>query len=112
MQIITDAAAFDAVADTDLRAILERYADMMDLATIYIIEPGDTLEALEVKRGWPFEDWEFIHHASGWLEAVFIISDDGTGHVVVALDAPSTDQALLMTMIAHAVPADQPEGME
>jgi hypothetical protein len=113
MHIITDAAAFDAVADTDLRAILERYADMMDLATVYIIEPGDTLEALQAKRGWPLEDWEFIlHHETGWLEAVFIISDDGTGHVVIALDAPSTDQALRMTMIAHAVPADQPEGME
>lgn len=111
MKIITDAAALNAVADTDLRAILERYADMMDLATIYIIEPGDTLEALEAKRGWPFECYEFIHHhSSGWLEAVFIISDDGAGHVVLAHDSPDTDQALLMAMMAGAVPADQPEG--
>jgi hypothetical protein len=111
MHIVNDAAAFDAVADTDLRAILERYAEMMELATIYIIEPGDTLEALQAKRGWPLEDWEFIHHhASGWLEAVFIISDDGTGHVVLAHDNAETDQALLMCMIAGAVPADQPEG--
>jgi len=113
MHIITDAAAFDAVADTDLRAILERYADMMDLATIYIIEPGDKLDTLQAKRGWPFEDWEFIHHhASGWLEAVFIISDDGAGHVVLAFDSPATDQDLLMAMVAGAVPADQPEGIE
>jgi len=113
MQIITDAAAFDAVADKDLRAILERYADMMDLATIYIIEPGDTLGALEAKRGWPFECYEHIHHhATDWLEAVVIISDDGAGHVVLAFDSPDTDQDLLMCMIARAVPADQPEGME
>jgi len=113
MQIITDAAAIDAVADTDLRAILERYAEMMDLATIYIIGPGDTLETLEAERGWPFECYEFIHHhVSGWLEGVWIISDDGTGHVVLALDGPDTDQALLMAMLAGAVPADQPEGMD
>jgi hypothetical protein len=113
MKILTQTAAFDAVADTDLRAILERYADMMDLATIYIIEPGDTLGILEAARGWPFECYEFIHHhASGWLEAVFIISDEGSGHVVLAHDSTGTDQALLITMIAGAVPADQPEGSE
>lgn len=56
MKIITDAAACDAVADTDARAILGRYAQMMDLATIYIIEPGDTLEALEAKRGWTLSE--------------------------------------------------------
>lgn len=111
MKIITDAAAINAVTDTDLRAILERYADMMELATIYIVEPGDTLEALEAERGWPFEYYEFIHHhASGWLEGVWIISDDGTGHVVLAFDSPDTDQSLLMTVLAGAVPADQPEG--
>lgn len=111
MKIITDAAAIDAVADTDLRAILGRYADMMDLATIYIIDPGDTLEALQGKRGWPFDCYEFIHHhVSGWLEGVWVISDDGSGHVVLAHDSPNTDQTLLTAMIAGAVPAEQPEG--
>lgn len=113
MKIITDAAAIDAAANADLRAILERYADMMGLATIYIIEPGDTLETLQAKRGWPFECYEFIHHhASGWLEGVWVISDDGTGHVVLAHDSPDTDQTLLTAMISGAVPAEQPEGSE
>ena len=96
MKIITDAAAIDAVADTDLRPILAQYSDLMDLAVIFIVQPGDTLDTLRQARGWPFEDWEFItHHPSGWYEAVFVISQDGAGHVVLLPDHANTDGDLL-----------------
>ena len=66
-----------------------------DLAVIYIIEPGDTLQTLEAARGWPFDCWEFITDRGGWYEAVFIISDDGFGLVLLAEVSQIADQCLM-----------------
>jgi hypothetical protein len=95
MQIIKTVAALNAVTDPSLRPLLARYADMLDLAELFIVELADTLADLELARGWPFEDFEFIHHASGWFEAVFVLGQDGSGHVVFVPDQSDTDQALL-----------------
>ena len=110
MHIITSVAALDAVTDKALRPILAQYRELLDLAALFILEPGDTLDTLHQARGWPFEYWEFIlHHATGWYEAVFVISDDGAGHVVLVPDLPSIDIGLLALCKAHAVPAYQAE---
>jgi len=108
MQIIDTVAALDGLADATLRPIMVRYADaeMMELATIFIVEPGDTLDTLAKERGWPCEGWEFITDHGGWLEGVFIISDDGAGHVVLVPDRADTDSDLLALFKAHAVQAD------
>lgn len=106
MHIIKSVAALDAVTDEALRPILAPYRETRDLAVIFIIEPGDTLRALHQARGWSLEHWEFIlHHTTGWYEAVFVISDDGAGHVVLVPDLPSIDSGLLTLCKAHAVPA-------
>jgi len=52
MQIIKTDAALNAVTDPSLRPILERYADLMELAEIFIVGPTDTLADLEHARGW------------------------------------------------------------
>lgn len=110
MQIITSVAALEAVADQSLRPILSQYRDLMDLAAIFIVQPGDTVDTLRDARGWPFEHWEFImYHAIGWYEAVSVISDDGAGHVVLVPDLPSIDCALLALCKAHALPAERSE---
>lgn len=107
MNIIDSDPALDAVSDPTLRPILERYRDMMDLATIYIVQGHDTLDALAEMRGWPFEDWEFItRHPSGWYEAIFVISQDGAGHVVLLPDNDSTDGDLLSICRQHATNPD------
>jgi hypothetical protein len=107
MHIITSVAALDAVTDENLRPILAQYRELMDLAAIYIVQPGDTPDALHQARGWQLEHWEFIlHHATGWYEAVFVISDDGAGHVVLVPDLPAIDTGLLNLCKAHAVPAE------
>lgn len=95
MKIINCTAALDAVAEPSLQPILDRYRDMMDLAVLYIIEPGDTLAALEAARERPFECWEFIDDHGGWFEAVFIICDDGAGNVILVPDREGIDTALL-----------------
>lgn len=61
MLIITIIAALETVTDLSLRPHLERYADLMDLAQLFIGEPDDTLADQEHARGCLFEDWAFIH---------------------------------------------------
>lgn len=95
MHVITTAAAIDAVTAPPLRAILDRYVEMIELATIYIIEPGDTLDSLAQARGRPFDLWEFIDDRCGWYEAVVVLTDDGAGHVVLIPDRPDIDPELL-----------------
>lgn len=104
MLIIEDAAALEAVADPDLRAILARYSDMIDLATIYIATgPADTQTALEQQRGRPLADWEFITaHPGGWYEIVIVTDDWGAGDVILIPDRVGIDSALLSLCRDHA----------
>lgn len=84
---------------------LQRYREMLEtepLACLYILQPGDTACCLEAVRRRPFEGWEFIDHDDGWYEAVFVISDDGFGHVVLIPDQPETDPDLLAICRAHS----------
>lgn len=102
MQIIDTVAALDGLADASLRPIVAHYATMMDLATLFIVESGDTLDTLALARGWPCEGWEFITDHGGWRQGVFIVSDDGAGHVVLVPDRPDTDAELLALFKEHA----------
>lgn len=108
MLIIRDAAAFEAVADQNLRVILLRYADMMDLATIYVIVgPADTQTCLEQQRERPLADWEFIKmNPGGWYEVVIITDDWGTGDVILIPDRAGIDSALLSLCRDNAEGAD------
>jgi hypothetical protein len=111
MQIIKTVAALEAVSDPTLRPHLERYADMMDLAVVFIVEPTDTLASVEHARGWPFEDFEFLHlHGTSWFEAVFVLDQYGSGHVVFVPDRPDTDPTLLQLCRANSEPAPLPYG--
>ena len=103
MHVIDTEAAIVGVTDPPLRAILDRYVDLMDLAKIFIVQPGDTLASLAVARHQPFEVWEFItSNPGGWYEAVFVLCDDGTGHVVLVPDRPDINPALLDLCRANA----------
>lgn len=97
MLIINEAADLEAVADPDLRAILSRYADLLELATIYIVVgSADTEAALAEKRGRLLADWEFIKvNPGGWYEVVVITCDDGAGDVILIPDRAGIDPALL-----------------
>lgn len=108
MLIINDAAALEAVADPDLRAILSRYADMLELATIYIVVgTADTKAALAEKRRRPLADWEFIKvNPGGWFEVVEITCDDGAGDVILIPDRAGIDPVLLNLCRNNAERAD------
>jgi hypothetical protein len=94
----------DQLADYDL--------DLSELARFVIVDPGDTMPALEAALGYPIAvnpvdgsrlgsagftpSWESIErHPSGWTEIVFILSDDGFGHVILVPDTDGIDAELV-----------------
>ena len=85
--------------------ILQRYAGMLEagpIAWLFVLQPGDCSACLETLRCRSFEVWEFIDREDGWYEAVFIISDDGFGHVVLIPDQPDSALDLLAICKANA----------
>lgn len=108
MLIIRSLSDLDSTLDPTVERLVRERLEMLseyeeDLATIYIIEPGDMLDALAKARGRPFEGWEFIIDHNGWYEAVLIISDDGAGHVVLVPELPSIDPELLDLCRRYAI---------
>jgi len=102
MQIIKTLAALDEVSDPALRPILDRYRELIELATIYIMQQGDSLESLEAARGAPFAGWEFIAAHNGWYEAVIITCDYGDGDIVLVPQIPGIDPELVPLCERHA----------
>lgn len=89
---------------------LERYAALIEtepIAWLFVIQPGDRWSDLEAVRAKPFAAFEFIDSDGEWFEAVFIISDDGFGHIVLIPDQPQIDQELLRTC-CHALAKGSP----
>lgn len=86
-------------ADASLRGLLQFYLPIMteyEMAILFVVQPGDRLRDLNCFRNRPFEGWEFIkRHSGGWYEAVFILSDDGFGHVVLAPQSQGIDAELI-----------------
>ena len=77
---------------------LEHYAALLEadpIACLFVVQVGDSLADLAAVRGRPFADPEFVHRHGGWFEAVFVLSDDGFGHVVFVPDQPDIDPEIL-----------------
>lgn len=82
---------------------LLHYAALLEadpIACLFVVQEGDSLADLAAVRGRPFTDPEFVHRHGGWFEAVFILSDDGFGHVVFVPDQPDIDAELLTLCLA------------
>ncbi|MBA2935311.1 hypothetical protein HZF05_14580 [Sphingomonas sp. CGMCC 1.13654] len=80
--------------------------DLGDLAHFIIVQPGDTLAAVETEAGWPISGeeagFEWVQHHAGWHEAVLILSDDGFGVSLWVPDSLDIDPALLALVRDHA----------
>jgi hypothetical protein len=80
-----------AAAEPNLRPLLAawptRFVDFRTfpldaLGVFHIIEPDDTEAAVETVLGFsPLEGWEAANVHPGWLELIWVVSDDGFGHV-------------------------------
>lgn len=76
--------------------------DLGDLAVFVIVQAGDTPEQAESAIGRPLvRDSHFtllpelIERHGAWLEATFLLSDDGFGLVLLAEQGPAADQRLM-----------------
>lgn len=65
--------------------------DLGELAHFLIVQPGDTLEAIEATLGFPLltHIFEVIIDHGGWSSAVTILSDDGFGVELLVPDDPA-----------------------
>lgn len=94
------ARALSTMTDTTLKRILtdrlEQFAeydgyDLGELAHFLIVQPGDTMDAIEAALGFsPLTSVaELTTDHGGWFEAVFILSDDGFGWVLLVPHDPA-----------------------
>jgi len=62
--------------------------DLGELAHFLLVQPGDTLEAIEAALGFSLTtyDPETVTEHGGWVEAIFVVSDDGFGWVLLMPD--------------------------
>lgn len=91
MVVIEDAAGIHGLRDHNLRAVVEqRINDLGELIDEYplsqlvrfvVVEPGDGLAAVEGAAGFSVvsRPWDVREDHPGWIELVFIVSDDGFG---------------------------------
>ena len=69
--------------------------DLGELAYFLIVQPGDTVEAIEAAISFSptMRGAEAVTDHGGWVEAVFVLSDDGFGWVLLVPDAACTSIA-------------------
>lgn len=115
------ARALDQPIDRDLKRLLARRRDQLladtggdcdlkELALFVVVEPGDSLPAIEEAAGYPVVTdggFEWVERHGRWFEAVTILSDDGFGTVLVVPDSQGVDATLLECLREEAEP-EQP----
>lgn len=106
------ARALDAPLKPSLKRCLQAHRDRLSewqgdyelsaLAVFVIVPVGDTLEQVESAFGRPLVSDshfilqpELIERHGVWLEATFILSDDGYGLVLLAEQGPAADPQLM-----------------
>lgn len=109
------ARALDSPLDPALQIALQGHAtrlaewDLLDLAVLIIVQPSDTLDALESVYGERLVDAstfvivpELVSRHCDWIELVFILSDDGFGLVLFVSLERGADP-FLETACRHAL---------
>ena len=127
MRILRDPAAVATLQDPELRDLLEeRFRDLAGDQTFdadaigyfVVVEPGDTVKALEEATGCPilrswFDDarfgeegfapcCEWIAAHEGWYEVAYILNDDGYGVGIFVPKDPGIDRELLALCATYA----------
>lgn len=86
------------------RAILGDELPFADMAHFVIVEPGDTIDAIEATIRWPVRpdsstgipSWEWVLvHGGVCYETVFVLSDDGYAVVLFVQIANGMDPELM-----------------
>lgn len=131
MRILRDETAIAALPDYDLRRLIEKRVaeineccpwDADELGYFIVVEPRDSVDALEAEIGFPvlrgllddvpFGDEDFAPsfewaeiHPEGYYELVYIVNDGGFGYDIFIADQPGTDPNLLAMCQTYATPS-------
>ncbi len=120
------ARALSSDIDPELRGLIARRVqqlegygadDIGELVHFLVVEPGDTMEAIEAELGFSplvnFVDgtrhgqpgwtpsWETAECHRPWIELVYILSDDGFGWVLLIADDPASPSQFALTIRRH-----------
>ncbi len=86
----------------------EAECEIGELGPVIIVDPADTADAIEEAAGVDLTGdpaWESCIIKHGWGEIVFVLSDDGSGAVILIPDHDGIDPALLAIIRTHAYAA-------
>ena len=112
MHVLRDRKSIASVPDLHLRSLIERCVaslsdfddcDLAELVTFIVVEPGDSLQAIDAALGFPIlsRPFELLADHIDWYEMVFVLSDDGFGVEVFISKAREVDPRLLALCAAH-----------
>ena len=132
MLILRDPALASSIADPEIRGLVEQlFVDICDgepyeydlHGYMIIVEPGDTVEALEKESNCPIlhnrdndarfgeptysPSFEFVAEHVGCYEMVFVISDDGFGVSFWVPKSQGIDTELLALCAQYAEPSPE-----
>lgn len=115
--------ALDSCLAENIKCLLAARADLIDLATFVIPAPGDSMADIEAATGIPIAtnfingahygepdfvpSFEWVMDHGALYEIPYVLSDDGSGVVLIVPDCEGVDPVLLALARDHAVPADQ-----
>lgn len=119
IQSWTELAAYlDSPIASDLKSLLltrrdqlVEYGELSELGIFVIVEPGNTMAAIEEAVGWPIlidgvPTFEWVQRHGTIFEMPFVLSDSGVGHVLIVPDAEGIDPSLLELCRAYAEQQD------
>lgn len=136
MILIDSAEAFgralSSIGKGPLHSLLtQRYAQLMqddgwafeDIARFLIVQPGDTLAAVNAALGFPIDEnfvdgarfgepdfcpsWEWLIDHGDLFELAFVLSDAGFGWAVVVPNRPDIDEYLIRLCLEFASPGGE-----
>lgn len=98
-------------ADMEPTSLIQERLDLLYLAPLLIIGPGDTEQDILREIGFSplvnrvdgarfpsagfTPSWEYILHHQGWHELVYVTGDDGSGVILFIKDAAGVDPDLM-----------------
>lgn len=83
--------------------------DLGELVQIIVVEPGDSIKAIEATAGYPIirsPIFEWVALNGGWFEGIAVLSDGGFGIALFVPDDDRVDPVLLSLMRQQAEPTN------
>lgn len=128
MLVLNDVESIRRISDPELRGLLETRLEALgevlddfhleDLVRFVIVQPGDTLQAIDQELGFPIltnrfdgtpfgaagfiRSWDVLEERGNWFDLVFVLSDDGYGVEVLVPKAQGTPPELLEMCVSYA----------